>query len=57
MMGYTHAAIGAAGGLAAAVILSEGEATSALYVTATVAGIVGGIAVDADVIDQRGDKR
>ena len=57
MMGYTHAALGAAGGLAAAIILSEGEATSALYVTATVAGIVGGIAVDADVIDQRGDKR
>ena len=57
MMGYTHAAIGAAGGLAAAVILSEGEATSALYVTATVAGIIGGIAVDADVIDQRGEKK
>lgn len=57
MMGYTHAAIGAAGGLAVAIILSEGEATSALYVTATVAGIIGGIAVDADVIDQRGEKK
>ena len=56
MMGYTHAAIGAAGGLAAAIILSEGDATSALYVTATVAGILGGIAVDADVIDQWDEK-
>ncbi len=56
MMGYTHAAIGAAGGLAAAIILSDGDATSALYVTATVAGILGGIAVDADVIDQRDEK-
>lgn len=57
MMGYTHAAIGAAGGLTAAIILGSGEATSALYVTATVAGIIGGIAVDADVIDQRGPKK
>lgn len=56
MMGYTHAAIGAAGGLAAAIILSEGDVTSALYVTATVAGILGGISVDADVIDQRDEK-
>lgn len=56
MMGYTHAAIGAAGGLAAAIVLSEGDATSALYVTAAVAGIIGGIAVDADVIDQRKGK-
>ena len=57
MMGYTHAAIGAAGGLAAAIILSEGNASSELYVTATVAGIIGGITVDADVIDERGVKK
>ena len=57
MMGYTHAAIGAAGGLAAAILLREGDATSALYVTATVAGIIGGISVDADVIDQRGERK
>ncbi len=57
MMGYTHAAIGAAGGLAVAVLLRKGDATSALYVTATVAGIIGGVAVDADVIDQRGVKK
>ncbi len=57
MMGYTHAAIGAAGGLAAAIILRDGNATPALYVTATIAGIIGGIAVDADVIDKRGIKK
>jgi hypothetical protein len=56
MMGYTHAAIGAAGGVAAALFLREGDATSALYVTAAVAGIIGGIAVDADVVDQRDKK-
>lgn len=51
-MGYTHAAIGAAGGLVAAIFLREGDATPALYMTATIAGIVGGVAVDADVIDE-----
>ena len=57
MMGYTHAAVGAAGGLAAAILLKDGEATSALYVTSTVAGIIGGIVVDADVIDDRREER
>lgn len=57
MMGYTHAAIGAAGGLAAAILLREGDATSALYVTATIAGIIGGIVVDADVKDQREERK
>lgn len=57
MMGYKHIAIGATIGLAAAILLSEGEPTSALYVTATVVSIIGEIAVDADVIDQRGEKR
>ena len=33
-----------------------GDATSALYVTATVVGIIGGIVVDADVADQRDKK-
>lgn len=53
MMGYTHAAIGAAGGLAAAILFGATDATPALYVTATIAGAIGGVAVDADVIDQR----
>ncbi len=57
MMGYTHAAIGAAGGLAASIILQEGDVTPALCITATVAGVIGGIAVDADVKDQRGEKK
>ena len=57
MMGYTHAIIGAAGGLAAAILLKEGDVSPAIYLTATISGIVGGISVDADVIDQRGVKK
>ena len=56
MMGYTHAAIGAAGALAATMLSSE-DLTPGLYVVAVVAGVLGGIIVDADVVDKREPNR
>ena len=53
MMGYTHAAIGAGGALAAAILSSQGKPSPELYVVAAVAGVLGGIIVDADVVDKK----
>ena len=49
MMGYTHAAIGAGGALAVAA--SFGYATPDVFLLATAAGAVGGVAPDVDVKD------
>ena len=49
MMGYTHAAIGAAGALSLAAL--NGDGSPALYITAALAGAVGGVAVDIDTRD------
>ena len=49
MMGYTHAAIGAAGALSLAAL--NGDGAPALYITAALAGAVGGVAVDIDTRD------
>lgn len=49
MMGYTHAAIGAAGALSLAAL--NGDGSPVLYITATVAGALGGVAVDIDTRD------
>ena len=53
MMGYTHAAIGAAG--AVGVALASGTVSSPNYVLAVTAGVIGGILVDIDVRDRRTD--
>ena len=49
MMGYTHAAIGAAGTLSLAAL--NGDGSSTLYITASIAGALGGVAVDIDTRD------
>lgn len=49
MMGYTHAAISAAGALSIAAL--NGDGSPALYITAALAGAVGGVAVDIDTRD------
>lgn len=49
MMGYTHAALGAAGALSLAVL--SGDGSQALYLTASIAGALGGVAVDIDTKD------
>ena len=49
MMGYTHAAIGAAGALTLAAMNGDGSPT--LYITASIAGALGGVAVDIDTRD------
>jgi len=50
MMGYTHAAWGAAGAVSLAVL--GGDGTPGTYVMAAVAGSLGGVAVDIEVKDQ-----
>ena len=57
MMGYTHEAIGAGGALAAALLFSQGNLSPEQYVVASVAGVLGGIIVDADVVDQKEPKK
>lgn len=49
MMGYTHAAIGAAGALSLAAL--NGDGSPALYITASLAGALGGVAIDIDTRD------
>ena len=49
MMGYTHAAIGAAGALSLAALNGNGSPT--IYITASLAGALGGVAVDIDTRD------
>lgn len=53
MMGYTHEAIGAGGAVAASIVLSSGKLTPGNFIVAAVSGIIGGIMVDADVVDQK----
>ena len=53
MMGYTHEAIGAGGAVAALLLASSGTATPAAFLIAAVAGTIGGIIVDADVVDDK----
>ena len=53
MMGYTHEAIGAGGALAASIVLSSGKPTPDIFIVAAFSGIIGGIMVDADVVDTR----
>lgn len=50
MMGYTHTIVGAGGALAAATLLSG--TTPESYLVASVAGAIGGVAVDIDVKDR-----
>ena len=49
MMGYTHAIIGATGALAVAAL--RDNLTSGTFALATVAGVIGGVAVDIDAKD------
>lgn len=49
MMGYTHAAIGAAGALAVATFYGDGSPEQ--FLIASVAGAVGGVAIDIDTRD------
>ncbi|MCR5083344.1 MAG: metal-dependent hydrolase [Parasporobacterium sp.] len=49
MMGYTHAVIGAGGALSLAAI--SGDESPEFFMMASVAGIIGGVAVDIDVKD------
>lgn len=55
MMGYTHAAIGAAGALAVASL--NGSESPEIYLTAAIAGALGGVVVDIDTKDQRKDPK
>lgn len=51
MMGYTHAIAGAGGAVIIAALTGDG--TPALYLAASIAGAVGGVAIDIDSKDQR----
>ena len=55
MMGYTHAAWGAAGAVTLAAL--GGDGSSETYVVAAVAGALGGAAVDIEVKDQLSDPK
>lgn len=55
MMGYTHAAWGAAGAVTLAAFYGDG--TPQTYLTATVAGFLGGVVIDAEVKDQRSNPK
>ena len=49
MMGYTHAAIGAAGALTIAALFGDGSPE--LFMCATISGAIGGVVVDIDTKD------
>ena len=49
MMGYTHAATGAAG--AGALVLLSGAFSAGIFVAAVTAGTIGGVAIDIDTKD------
>ena len=57
MMGYTHEVIGVGGAVATSIVLSSGKPTPDIFIVAAVSGIIGGIMVDADVVDQKGPNR